>query len=366
MNFRLGRINSSLIAGLAMLLAFASSASAAGVRGLSVTLDSTASLVGPSEDVVVRITYRNDSQADLYLLRWQTSLKGVEGDLFDVFIDGQRAEYTGRLYKRAAPKAEDYLRIPAGGAVSADVELTSVYDMSRTGEYAIRYRAFAQDALRADDLKILGVQGLASLESNTLFLAVERDGRLQEELATFQADAEAVTKALSPSFVGCTSSRQTALKSALSNAQTLAYRAWYYLYYLPTASRPTNSAYKTWFGSYTSSRYVTAGNHYVNIYNSFAGKKFTFYCDCTDGDTFAYVYANQPYKVHLCGAFWSAPSLGIDSKAGTVVHETSHFNVVAGTRDYAYGQSSCRSLATSRPDYAVFNADSHEYFAETR
>jgi hypothetical protein len=76
MNFRLGRIN-SLIAILAMLLTFASSASAAGVRGLSVTLDSTASLVGPSEDVVVRITYRNDSQADLYLLRWQTSLKGV-------------------------------------------------------------------------------------------------------------------------------------------------------------------------------------------------------------------------------------------------------------------------------------------------
>jgi len=364
MNFRLGRIN-SLIAILAMLLAFASSASATGVRGLSVTLDSTASLVAPSEDVVVRVTYRNDSQTDLYLLRWQTPLKGVEGDLFDVFVDGQRVEYTGRLYKRAAPKAEDYLRIPAGGTVSAGVELTSVYEMSRTGEYAIRYRALAQDTMRANDLKLLGVQGLASLESNSLFLAVERDGRLQAELSTLQT-AEVVTKARTPGFVGCTSSRQTALKSALSNAQALSLKAWSYLYYLPTASRPTNSSYRTWFGSYTSLRYATAGNHYVNLYNAFAGKTFTFYCDCTDGDTFAYVYANQPYKVHLCGAFWSAPSLGIDSKAGTVVHETSHFNVVAGTRDYAYGQSSCRSLATSRPDYAIFNADSHEYFAETR
>ena len=78
------------------------------------------------------------------------------------------------------------------------------------------------------------------------------------------------------------------------------------------------------------------------------------------------MYANQPYKVHLCGAFWSAPSVGTDSKAGTLVHETSHFTVVAGTQDYAYGQSACRSLATSSPSQAVHNADSHEYFAESR
>jgi hypothetical protein len=32
----------------------------------------------------------------------------------------------------------------------------------------------------------------------------------------------------------------------------------------------------------------------------------------------------------------------------------------------AYGTTACRSLATSNPDRAVNNADSHEYFAETR
>jgi peptidyl-Lys metalloendopeptidase len=94
-------------------------------------------------------------------------------------------------------------------------------------------------------------------------------------------------------------------------------------------------------------------------------KAFTFYCDCTDS-SYAFVYANQPYKVHLCGAFWSAPATGTDSKAGTLVHETSHFSVVAGTQDYAYGQTACRSLATSNPTRAVNNADSHEYFAEPR
>ncbi|HEV8631557.1 MAG TPA: M35 family metallo-endopeptidase, partial [Thermoanaerobaculia bacterium] len=45
-------------------------------------------------------------------------------------------------------------------------------------------------------------------------------------------------------------------------------------------------------------------------------------------------------------------------------HETSHFTVVAGTDDWAYGQSACKSLALSNPTNAVDNADSHEYFAE--
>ena len=73
-----------------------------------------------------------------------------------------------------------------------------------------------------------------------------------------------------------------------------------------------------------------------------------------------------PYRVHLCNAFWNAPSLGIDSKAGTLVHETSHFTVVAGTQDYAYGTTAAKNLAISNPDRAVMNADNHEYFAETR
>ncbi len=55
---------------------------------------------------------------------------------------------------------------------------------------------------------------------------------------------------------------------------------------------------------------------------------------------------------------------GTDSKAGTLVHEMSHFTAVAGTDDHAYGQTNAKSLAISNPDLALNNADSHEYFAE--
>lgn len=350
-------------------LAFASAASAmpAGTRGLTTTIESYSNHAGAADDVMIRVTYHNGTAEDLYLLRWQTALYGIEGNVFDVRRDGQPVEYTGRLYKRGFPQAEDYVRIPAGGSLSADVELSGAYDMSRTGEYAIRYRASVQDALRADGQAKVASIGLRELESNVVFVGVERNERAMDALQSLAMIKEAVrpgvpAKYLTPSYVSCSSSRQSSLVTALSNAQSISLKA---KNWLASAVPSTDAAYKTWFGTYTSSRYSTVQSHYNSIYSAFVNQRFTFYCDCTDS-SYAWVYANQPYRVHLCNAFWAAPSLGIDSKAGTLVHETSHFTVVAGTQDWAYGQTACKSLATSNPTRAVANADSHEYFAETR
>jgi peptidyl-Lys metalloendopeptidase len=38
--------------------------------------------------------------------------------------------------------------------------------------------------------------------------------------------------------------------------------------------------------------------------------------------------------------------------------------VVAGTDDFAYGQTAAMNLAINNPNNAVQNADNHEYFAE--
>ncbi|CAF3733890.1 unnamed protein product [Rotaria sp. Silwood1] len=58
--------------------------------------------------------------------------------------------------------------------------------------------------------------------------------------------------------------------------------------------------------------------------------------------------------------------MGTDSKAGTLVHEVSHFSIVAGTDDYAYGQSSALALAKTNPAKARMNADNHEFFTENK
>jgi peptidyl-Lys metalloendopeptidase len=88
-----------------------------------------------------------------------------------------------------------------------------------------------------------------------------------------------------------------------------------------------------------------------------------FDCGCKK-KYYAYVYPNQPYNIYVCSVFWSAPMTGTDSKAGTLVHEMSHFYVVASTDDYVYGQTNAKNLAITNPNNAVDNADNHEYFAE--
>ena len=103
--------------------------------------------------------------------------------------------------------------------------------------------------------------------------------------------------------------------------------------------------------------------HFTAIKDAFDNKPITVDCGCKK-TYYAYVYPTQPYKIYLCGAFWAAPVTGTDSRAGTLIHEMTHFNVVASTDDWAYGQTAAANLALTDPAKALDNADSHEYFAE--
>jgi peptidyl-Lys metalloendopeptidase len=326
-------------------------AAPAAAGGLSVTIDSAKAFVGSGEPAVVRVTLRNEGAEDGSLLRWQTPLRGVEGNLFNVRLDGESVAYLGRLYKRAEPKAGDYLHLAPGTSATVEIDLARYYDMSRTGEYSIGYRVSAIDAM----------------ESNVLWLSLERSekDRIFRALARKQPRL-ATGETLDPEYVGCSGSRQSELADALDGTEYLSANAFNYLYNIPVNKRKKSAAYKTWFGRYTSPRYNRVLQVYANVFTVASEYTVTFHCDCEEEDTYAYVYPDEPFHIHLCQLFWESPTIGIDSQAGTLIHETSHFDVVAGNNDYVYGQSSCKKLASKDPNRAVFNADSYEYFAETR
>jgi peptidyl-Lys metalloendopeptidase len=321
--------------------------------GLSITVESDKAFVAEAEPAVVRVTLSNGSAQDLSVLRWQTPLQGVRSNLFEVLLDGRPVTYTGRLYKRPAPKAEDYLRLAPGSSTTVEVDLSSYYDMSRTGEYSVRYRA--------------PLDAPSGIESNVLWLAVERGERGKLLQALVQAPPRRATgTTLDPEYVGCTGSEQSQLADALDGTEYLSANAFNYLYNIPVNKRKKSAAYKTWFGRYTSPRYNRVLQVYANVFTVANDYTVTFHCDCDEEDTYAYVYPDEPFNIHLCQLFWESPTIGIDSQAGTLIHETSHFDIVAGNDDYVYGQSSCKKLASRDPNRAVFNADSYEYFAETR
>jgi peptidyl-Lys metalloendopeptidase len=302
-----------------------------------------------SDDVVVDVTVTNATAATQYLLKWQTPFGAIEAPLFEVTRDGLPVRYLGIQVKRAAPTAADYIALKPGASRSVKVELSALYDMSITGAYSVRWRDGATRLFSRP-----GVARSAALP-DPLPAAVWIAGRLPRgTLDTGAVPAEGG----GPGFSRCSNAQQETITAAAQAAQAMARDAGLYLQRTELGPR-----YTGWFGALDAVRPATVTRHFEAIGAAFANRPVTVDCGCKES-WYAYVYPNQPYKIYVCKAFWNAPLTGTDSKGGTLVHEMSHFTVVAGTDDLAYGQSAARQLAASDPDRAVENADSHEYFGE--
>jgi peptidyl-Lys metalloendopeptidase len=313
-----------------------------------VTLNFEKTMFGYDESVPVNVSFTNEGKSSVKILRWLTPFDGVKDNLFVVTVNGKPVQYIGADYKRPAPTEKDYITLKAGETFDATVDLAGYYDLSETGYYQVNYGIESANAFSTQTGLL---KQSDTLKSDTAQTYIE--GR---EAAQFENVADAVSG--STSYTGCSSSRQSSLLTARSNASTYATNSFNYL-----NAGTVGARYTTWFGTYSSTRYSTVRSHYSNIRSAMDTASVRFNCTCTDS-AYAYVYPTQPYTIYLCNAFWSAGSTGTDSKAGTLVHEMSHFNVVAGTDDWAYGQTAARNLARTNTTRAVDNADSHEYFAE--
>jgi peptidyl-Lys metalloendopeptidase len=342
------------LAMLALVLAAGSVAAvpAGDAADLVITLEAAQAKVARSDGVTVRVTVSNPGAASRRVLRWLLPV-GTPGDsLFEVTRDGVPVAYLGPLIKRRAPSADDYLTLAPGESRRFTVDLAQYYDFSVSARYLVAY----DTGLLAGDLSQLPGAAKVATRVATNAVAIAVEGRPAFRPAAFRAKAVVGSN----SFVGCSASEQGDLIAARAAADRYAILAREYF----DAGR-TGVRYGSWFGTYALGRYDTVSNHFDAIGNALqTASPMQFDCSTCNDDFYAYVFPNQPYVIYLCNAFWSAPATGTDSKAGTLVHELSHFTVLGGTDDHAYGQTNARNLALSNPTLAVDNADSHEYFAE--
>jgi peptidyl-Lys metalloendopeptidase len=318
---------------------------AAGDVAVELSVDNAS--VNQTESVTVTVKLTNTTKRPIRMPSWYAPGEELEENLFLVSRGGQPVEFTGPHYKRPALSDEDYLVLGPNKSVSSTVTLSGFYDLTQTGTYTIRYAA---------DMLTSAVNEAISLDSNEVSLWIE--GRANAPSPQF-ISAPGTQNFGAYGFSKCTADQQTTVTQALGSASTMANGASTYLAGTPAA----NPRYTTWFGAFSTNGWNTAKNHFVSIKDTIDTKPINFDCGCKK-TYYAYVYPNQPYNVYLCKAFWAAPLSGTDSKGGTIIHELSHFSVVAGTDDWVYGQSGAKSLAISDPARALNNADSHEYFAE--
>ena len=335
------------------IMAVAACASAqAASNGVTATVVAEKASLGKNDNVTVRLTITNTSSQPQMVLKWHTAFSEIEESLFEVTRDGAKVPYLGAHYKRGTPSASDYYLLKPGASHTVRVELSDMYDMSITGQYAIAYNA--------KSMQLFGLNEKTVGEIKSAPAGVWIDGALP------RGSESQMSKAIDPpstqagvlSFNRCTTTQQADIRTALTTATNYASNASTYV-----SGASNGPRYTKWFGAADSTRLTKVRGNFAAIKAAFDTKPITVDCGCKK-TYYAYVYPTQPYTIYVCKAFWSAPMSGTDSKGGTLVHEMSHFNATAGTDDWVYGQSGAASLAISDPNKAVDNADSHEYFSE--
>jgi hypothetical protein len=103
--------------------------------------------------VSLRFELHNQADQPVYVLSWYTPLEGIAGDIFLVTRDGEELSYQGMMVKRGDPDEESYISIEPGKSASAEVELTTGYDLSVPGSYQVQFTNGLQDV--TDDASLL-------------------------------------------------------------------------------------------------------------------------------------------------------------------------------------------------------------------
>ncbi len=300
--------------------------------------------IAADEPMKIKFVLKNTSGQKLNVLKWFTPFEGFNGSIFSITKDGEPVKYLGRVVKRGAPGPDDYMGIDAGAEVSVDVDLAEAYNIYEIGDYAVEFNSRLLD-FGSDTPEIRVKQTTFNpklIQSNTIVfkLTEARPRPMKKAGDTVTESAQKI-----PVFRNCSQSQIDILNQALIDAREYAVGTQLGLVALELDQRPDSPRYTKWFGVYSASRYDLVTNHFDKIYKALANETITFHCDC-DENYYAYVYPDEPYHIYLCNAFWNAPATGTDSRMGTIIHETSHFYVVTGTDDHAYGHTSAKLLQT--------------------
>jgi len=84
-------------------------------------------------------TLTNRGSGSVKVLTWHTPFEGMKAAMFTVTRDNNVVDYHGRMFKRGAPRAEDYLQLEAGERKQTTIDLGEGWDVSQPGVYSIEY-----------------------------------------------------------------------------------------------------------------------------------------------------------------------------------------------------------------------------------
>lgn len=311
-------------------------------------------LSGGSGDVVdmaksthVKYTLRNPSDFERTVLIWNTPLE--KQMLFDAFAFSQNVSslYIGALAKRLLAITEQTtITLPAGGEISNSIDLLRYYHFHSSANGTIQAKHPIWEVVGTSHVLT------SQVESNALRFTVP------DEVSSSQLPEELFSLAYTHK---CSVSQSRTIMKAINDAKKmiecekeLGFEDRHH-YFGPRDAAPAK-----------------VGRILNRAYERLVADAFEVTCHkatkaCGDeGYTFACVWPADPHhQINVASQFWIAVQNSeygkklLDTQAGTLIHELTHFQDVGATLDLGYGD---RKLP---PNDAIRNADTYEYFCET-
>ncbi|KAF8758397.1 peptidyl-Lys metalloendopeptidase [Rhizoctonia solani] len=273
-------------------------------------------------------------------------LSSAKTHTFNVANEKGSPQFTGMFVKYSPDyvvkknNAADFTILAPGQTYELTHNLAGVYNFTNTG--AGEFKIDASNLFQYVDAS----GKLASIEASTQSNKVALTGNLVSTRGLPKIESRSLGKRVA--YVGCSTTRQSQIATAVTSANSYVSAATSYLNGIssgttvtPPGSVPTHLPAPR-LSALTSLPLVLMLQALPTT-------------------------APPAHRVHMHTCTPTSPAVStsaVPSGAGTIVHEQSHFTVNGGTQDIVYGQSGARSLASSSPDRAIQNADSHEYFAE--
>jgi len=172
----------------------------------------------------IDIAITNNSRQTVRIPKWELPSQDLDANLFQVSRDGKPVRYEGPLVKRALPTAEDFAILKPGQTYRAVVDLSSSYDLSKSGYYSVALISPLQHASTSG-----GVGAGMLKEANGLPMVIQSaplrvwiDGG--EHLGAVRIDAAAkpgggTTLANGITYKGCTTTRMNLIDTAITSAR---------------------------------------------------------------------------------------------------------------------------------------------------
>jgi len=297
------------------------------------------------EQATISVDITNTADYYLSVLRWNLPLdQRFQSNSFRVLLKGTPVPYIGSIVNYAGPIWNDYIFFEPNETKSFIVPLESSYDFSQPGEYDVVMVTDVFDYQTTDvslPRTVDTFSPFTDLISNSLQITTTQ-GLFQKILRTPYT---------------CSASENNQLNTAGQAQKTMIGHG------VTRIAEQQTPTYSEWFGAFTTARWT----HVRDVIGRISRNTVVVYrCDDEQG-VYAYVYpTDTAHNIYCCSAFWTAPVAGgYDTRAGTLIHELSHFNNIGSTGDYAYGTGAARNLASTNPDRARQNADNYEYFSES-